>query len=264
MSLIDFLPPAGAGGGGFNPASNIAFSGDNTHAGSEEYTAQIVADRQTFSASGTVSDGGGSVVTFTGSTASQTLSLPAAPTTNRLLFVRNEASVTLTLSGNGINLDGAASVTVTINGCGLIWFDGVAWWSLTPSAWLTNSWQGTNTFNGTVNLNSLTQIASRVALSNQTASTAAFTVVATSGAYVASTYSSTGAQTITLPSSPTSNQVLWIADEGSAAASNNITVAGNGKTIDGAASLTLAKNGAAIQLRFNGTAWFLIGAYNYP
>ena len=244
--------------------NNIAFAGNNTHAGSEAINAQLLLAKQTFAATGTVTDGGGSVVTFTGSTGSQTLSLPASPSTNRVFLIRNEASVTFTLSGNGINVDGSASQTVPIGGTGLIWYDGTVWWSLSASAWLSNTWQGTTTFGGTANFNSLVQIASRFTLSNQAASASTLTVGATGAPFVNSSYSPTGSQTITLPSAPTSNQVFWICDEGLAAGTNNIAIAGNGKNINGASSITLAKNGAAVQLRYNGTAWFIIGAYNYP
>ena len=73
-----------------------------------------------------------------------------------------------------------------------------------------------------------------------TAKTASFTAVSGNGYFVNTT---SGAITATLPTSPSSGDIVAIADYAGTAATNNITVARNGSNINGAASdLTISKN----------------------
>ena len=94
-------------------------------------------------------------------------------------------------------------------------------------------------------------------VATQSASGSTYTVSTTGGAYIASSYTPNGAQTITLPASPQTGEVHYIIDEGGAAASHNITIAGNGKTING--TTTISVNFGHVTLRYNGVAWFVIG-----
>ena len=70
----------------------------------------------------------------------------------------------------------------------------------------------------------------------------------------------TAARSITLPASPTSGDEIIISDRDGNAATNNITVARNGKTVAGLAEdLTIDVNYARVRLRYDGTSdWELI------
>lgn len=70
-----------------------------------------------------------------------------------------------------------------------------------------------------------------------------------------------GAVTVTLPASPATGRRLDIKDAGNNAAANNITIAGNGKTIDGAASLIITINRGSRTIRYNGTEWMILGSF---
>lgn len=63
------------------------------------------------------------------------------------------------------------------------------------------------------------------------------------------------ATTITLPSSPVVGKTYIIKDGKGDAATNNITVNGNGKNIDGAASFVININYGSLSLVYNGTQW---------
>jgi hypothetical protein len=69
--------------------------------------------------------------------------------------------------------------------------------------------------------------------------------------------SSGGAFTITLPASPATGDIVSIAD-GAAWATNNVTVARNGSTIEGASEdLVLDVSGLALDLVYDGSTWQL-------
>jgi len=69
--------------------------------------------------------------------------------------------------------------------------------------------------------------------------------------------SSGGAFTITLPATPSAGDIVSIVD-GAAWATNNVTVARNGSTIEGAAeNLTLDVSGLALDLIYDGSTWQL-------
>lgn len=63
------------------------------------------------------------------------------------------------------------------------------------------------------------------------------------------------ARTINLIASPLNGQIYYIKDNVGSAASNNITISGNGKNIDGAASSTINTNYGSKKLVYNGTQW---------
>lgn len=66
--------------------------------------------------------------------------------------------------------------------------------------------------------------------------------------------SNTGAITVLLPSTPSIGRSFEIKDNGNAA-TNNITIDGNGNNIDGSSTLVISTNYKAVILRFNGTFW---------
>lgn len=63
---------------------------------------------------------------------------------------------------------------------------------------------------------------------------------------------------VNLPASPASGRLLIVKDGKGDAASNNITVSGNGKNIDGAASVTISSNYGVSRLVYNSTQWNVI------
>lgn len=70
-----------------------------------------------------------------------------------------------------------------------------------------------------------------------------------------------GASTVTLPLSPSTSNSYIIKDGTGDAASNNITIDGNGNTIDGQATFVINDAYGALEIIFNGTEWNGIGFY---
>jgi len=84
--------------------------------------------------------------------------------------------------------------------------------------------------------------------------TANYTVLTSDNVIVVN--KSTGsATTITLPASPTTGSMVIVKDGKGDAATNNITIQGNGKNIDGTASRVININYGAFSLAYNGTQW---------
>jgi hypothetical protein len=89
------------------------------------------------------------------------------------------------------------------------------------------------------------------------------TIKTSSGAYVVLSTDcliiinkTVGAATaVTLPASPASGRVLIVKDGKGDANSNNITLDGNGKNIDGASPLTINTAYGAARIAYNGTQW---------
>ena len=67
-------------------------------------------------------------------------------------------------------------------------------------------------------------------------------------------------RTINLPASPMSGEIHIIKDITGSAGANNITVAGNGHNIDGAATKTIASNFGSMSVQYNSTSnvWMII------
>lgn len=65
-----------------------------------------------------------------------------------------------------------------------------------------------------------------------------------------------GAFTVTLPASPTTNAKLTYKDVGGAASSNALTIDGNGNNVEGSASVDLTTNNGSITLIFDGSEWW--------
>lgn len=70
--------------------------------------------------------------------------------------------------------------------------------------------------------------------------------------------SNSTAKTINLPANPTANNYVVVKDKKGDAATNNITISGNGKLIDGVASILINGNNQAYTLKYDGSAWNLI------
>lgn len=65
--------------------------------------------------------------------------------------------------------------------------------------------------------------------------------------------------TVTLPAAPTVGQMYYIKDrDGNASGGNRITIAGNGNTIDGNASVQIRKAYASFTLIYSGTEWHIV------
>jgi hypothetical protein len=70
--------------------------------------------------------------------------------------------------------------------------------------------------------------------------------------------STAAARTITMPLAPTVGQIWTIKDESGGAAAFNITVAGNGWLIDGAATFLINTNYGSVDLYFSGLGFFIV------
>ncbi len=70
--------------------------------------------------------------------------------------------------------------------------------------------------------------------------------------------SNSTAKTINLPANPTANNYVVIKDKKGDAATNNITISGNGKLIDGVSSILINVNNQAYTLKYDGAAWNII------
>lgn len=70
--------------------------------------------------------------------------------------------------------------------------------------------------------------------------------------------SNSTSKTINLPANPTANNYVVIKDKKGDAGTFNITIQGNGKLIDGVASILINGNNQAYTLKYDGAAWNLI------
>jgi hypothetical protein len=61
--------------------------------------------------------------------------------------------------------------------------------------------------------------------------------------------------TITLPASPTAGNTYFVKDKSGTAITNNITVSGNGKNIDGASTYVISLNYESAGFVFDGLSW---------
>lgn len=66
------------------------------------------------------------------------------------------------------------------------------------------------------------------------------------------------ASPVTLPSSPATHQYVVVKDGKGDANTNNITISGNGKTIDGGSTLIIGSPYGSNTLIYNGTQWNII------
>ena len=89
----------------------------------------------------TIDTGAGGVIVVTGSTSSTTVKLPEFPATGERVTIINQATAAWTLSGNGNNIDGAASTNVPgrIAPRSMI-FDGDQWNTIEGAFSLEGTW----------------------------------------------------------------------------------------------------------------------------
>lgn len=67
-----------------------------------------------------------------------------------------------------------------------------------------------------------------------------------------------GSVTITLPATPVDGTEITVKDANGGAAVNNVVLSGNGKTIDGAASLTMTTAWSSATLRYVRSKWYVV------
>lgn len=90
---------------------------------------------------------------------------------------------------------------------------------------------------------------------NRTTTATSYSVLTTD--YIVAVTSTSAARTITLPASPTTNQIFVIKDESGAASINNISiVVSGGANIDGTATLIINTNYGAVSVYWNGSQYF--------
>lgn len=88
-----------------------------------------------------------------------------------------------------------------------------------------------------------------------TTSTSGNVVVTSSEYYIGIDNTTPAATTVTLPAAPVDNERHVIKDAGGVAQTYNITVLGNGNTIDGASQYVINTNYEALSLFFTNGAW---------
>lgn len=83
------------------------------------------------------------------------------------------------------------------------------------------------------------------------------TTMASGGAYAVRT--NAAAPTMTLPATPSANDIVYIMDADNNAATYNITIARNGSTIMGLSEdMTVDRNGASFALQYINSSWRLV------
>jgi hypothetical protein len=91
---------------------------------------------------------------------------------------------------------------------------------------------------------------------NYTTKTANYTIASGQDYIVlVDTVTAAGAKTMTFPSSPSNGECYIIKDSTGSANTYNITVAGNGKNIDGAANYVINNGYGSAQFIYNGSQW---------
>lgn len=208
--------------------------------------------------------------------AALTITLPSAPVTGRFVKIKdyygNAATYNIIVAGNGKNIDGATSYTLSANfsSVGLV-YTGTQW-SLLDKTISSGTYDATGvaitggsinntTIGGTTpaagSFTNLTYTGAVTAHLYVFTSGASYTCVATDNVIVVN--KGTGsATTITLSSSPSTGKIITIKDGKGDAATNPITVTPAAGTIDGAANVTINSNYGSVDLIYNGTEWSII------
>lgn len=119
---------------------------------------------------------------------------------------------------------------------------------------LVNTWN-----NQDQGLQQFTVLAFQQFRPNVSVVTAAGTYVVVTADCVVVINKSVGAATaVTLPAAPNTNRMLTIKDGKGDAGTNNITISGNGKNIDGASTLVISSNFGVSRIVYNGTQWNVV------
>jgi len=202
----------------------------------------------------TISATGGANIVIQGSTVSSTIKLPASPSSGQMLELLNAATVNLTLDGNGNNIDGAATVTMSAGYGRTIVYTGANGWRsscLTRSQADTlygalagaNTWSATNTFSGPMiwGGQTFTQSASWTG-----------TVSATSGGSIVTVSGTGSGGTLTLPAAP---PTWWIVAIQVSSSSSSFTLTAGGTTLIGTTTTQTVTGGSSGFLVFNGASY---------
>jgi len=194
---------------------------------------------------------GGSLVVVSGSTTSTTVLLPANPVLNQRFAIVNPATVAWTLSGNGFNIDGASTQTMTAGiGRTLVW-TGTEWRS--PVVTRTQMLAADNTYTGVTTLSGPTVFG--IQSFTQSASWTGTVSATTGGSFVLVTGSGAGG-TLTLPSAPTTG---WIVAITTASGASSYTLTAGGTTQIGTATTANVLANCSAFLLFDGTRYQQIG-----
>jgi hypothetical protein len=258
MSLVESFPPSALGSSAGQLAGANSWTGTNQFAGQLAANSVLKLGTQTFATSATISATGGVVIVYTGSVG-QTLTLPAAPTTGQVFFVRSINPVGL--NGNGANIDGLASASVggVVQGMSVLWFDGTQWLSITPSSHGQASWNRTCAFTA-IQMSGPLSMSGGWAFAATQSFSATGTISGGNSGPVWIVFSGGASQTLTLPASPNAGEVHVIKN----ASGNSLTLApGSGQNLEGnTASVTMVA-GASRIVAFNSTGsnWQIIGGY---
>lgn len=207
------------------------------------------------------------LVRLSGSTASQTITMPAAPLTGQRITIFNQSSQSWTISGNGKNISGSATRNLSNPVSANLIYDGTQWVDVAASFISGGTFTGAIAINANSSLGSTLSatasggfsVGGKLNLSSQSFSTSGQTI-ATTPPFVSWTATAVATPTISLPSANlTTGQILIIKDSGGNCATNNLTISGNGANIDGSASYVISSNYGRVTLRWNGTKWDVIG-----
>lgn len=108
-----------------------------------------------------------------------------------------------------------------------------------------NAWSSAQTFNSTATFNGAARFAVFSFTGTQTLSGERFISIDVSG----------GVATAKFPAAPTTGDWYYITDTNLNANTNNITLDGNGKNLNGSATRTMNTNGAVAYYFYNGSQW---------
>lgn len=107
------------------------FNANTSFNASATFNSRLILLAQAFLIAGgtqTVASGGGPRVLITGSTAASTIALPnTSLVTGMVLYIVNNASVAITLSGNGANISGVATLTMNAISSRTVCYNGATW-----------------------------------------------------------------------------------------------------------------------------------------
>jgi hypothetical protein len=175
---------------------------------------------QKFTASGTVSLTGSSIVFISGTTPSQTLTLPSSPVIGQIYTIINQSNQAWSLTGNGINIGTASAArTLSTNVSVVLIYDGNQWSAIGPSPVSLTLYNSSQQFVGNI-------VASGTILLSVQTSNATYVASATPPVILFT--GSTTSQTVTLPASPTVGQIMKFNNQ----ASVSVTLAANtGQTL---------------------------------
>ena len=175
------------------------------------------------------------LLTPAGTLAAGTLTMPAAPIAGQTLNILTSQPITsFTLSPNSGQTIGGALLTTLNGNTGVSFiFNGAEWYLVSATA--GSAVAGPQAVRVVTAAGAVTQLSTDDVI----------VVNKTSGA----------ATTVNLIASPVTGDSLVIKDGKGDSATNNITIVPNAGTIDGASSLVLATNYAAVNLCYDGTIW---------